>query len=65
MRDWIIKSYGGNKEFFEKNRIDNQYVNMKHIGQEVLSYGLQFEELAKEVIELLLKRYLIINGLII
>ena len=52
MRDWIISKYGGIKEFFVKYEIENQYANMKYIGKELWSYGLQFEELAKEAIEL-------------
>ncbi|MDP1421168.1 hypothetical protein Q8G35_23005 [Peribacillus simplex] len=53
MRDWIIKNYGGIKEFFEKHNRANDFVNMKHIGMELWAFGLQFEELAKEAIELI------------
>lgn len=52
MRDWIIKTYGSIKEFFIKYEMENQFVNMKHIGKELWAYGLQFEELAKEAIEI-------------
>ncbi|MFC4025471.1 hypothetical protein ACFOUV_16920 [Oceanobacillus longus] len=52
MRDWIVKKHGGLKEFFLKYGIESQYANMKYVGKELWSYGLQFEELAKEAIEL-------------
>jgi len=53
MRDWIIKTHGGLKEFFVKYNMEDKFANMKHLGKELWSYGLQFEELAKEAIELL------------
>ncbi|MGZ0876641.1 phage integrase SAM-like domain-containing protein [Priestia megaterium] len=53
MRDWIIKTHGGLKEFFVKYNMKDKFANMKHLGKELWSYGLQFEELAKEAIELL------------
>lgn len=52
MRDWISKTHGGLKQFFDKYEMESQFANMKHIGKELWSYGLQFEELAKEAIEL-------------
>ncbi|MFJ8256753.1 hypothetical protein ACIQ4Z_05650 [Peribacillus asahii] len=52
MRDWIVKTHRSIKDFFIKYEMENQFVNMKHIGRELWSYGLQFENLAKEAIEL-------------
>lgn len=52
MRDWIVKTHGSIKEFFIIYQIEDKFVNMKHIGKELWAYGLQFEELAKEAIEI-------------
>ena len=52
MRDWITKKYGNLSDFFVIHNLEEQFMNMKHIGKELWSYGLKFEELAKEVVEM-------------
>jgi hypothetical protein len=52
LRDWIIKTNGNLKTFFERHGLGDQFTNLAHIGKELWSYGLQFEVLAKEAIEL-------------
>ena len=53
LREWICEKYGTLQAFFDAFGISHMFANMAHIGRELWSFGMQYQELAKEAVEIL------------
>ncbi|MFC9419336.1 hypothetical protein ACIG6B_07295 [Bacillus mobilis] len=57
LRDWITAKYSNLESFFNNNNMPDQFVNMKYVSQELWAYGIRFQELAKEAVEIMYEKH--------
>lgn len=53
LRGWITKRYQTLEAFFAEHGIEDKLTNMAHVGKELWSYGIRFQLLVKEAVELM------------
>lgn len=53
LRYWISEQYGTLEDFFEVHGLSGIFANMAHVGRELWSYGLKYQYILKDIVELL------------